>query len=86
MSTLCSCGHRDLVTGYPEFFCQELEQVLIGFAVDGRGGDAYLQAGTIETDDFIPTGARLHIDSKYKSVLLPGEKRVTHPLNANWCP
>lgn len=86
MSTLCSCGHRDLVTGYPEFFCQELEQVLIGFAVDRRGGDAYLEAGAMGTDDFIPTGTGLNIEAKCKGVVLPGEKRITHPLNTSWCP
>lgn len=60
--------------------------MVIGLPLDGWGGDPDFQTIAMGTDDFVPTGAGLDIDSKEKRFILPGAKGVAHLLNANCWP
>ncbi len=86
MAALFACGQGDLTAGDTENFRQEFKQMVIGFTLDGWGGNPDFQTIAMGTDDFIPTGAWLDIEAEEKRCILPGEKGVAHRLNANCWP
>jgi len=58
---------------------QKLQQVIIGLAIDGRGGNADFEPAIgLYGDDFIATGAGLQTDVQNQIIILPDPGRDCH--------
>jgi len=60
--------------------------MIIGFSLDGGGGNPDLQAIPMGADNFILTGTRLDIYVEEKAVIVPGIKTGSHRRIANCGP